>query len=315
MSNLGKLGTALRLAARLDGRTLRRQWLRHSATRRLRASGGTPLVHSDPGFPFVCHPDWPDSVQQFRHQDADDPEFGLLRRWLEPGDRVFDIGANLGLYTFAAAAQVGLRGQVVAVEAAPFVADKLRLSARLLGATQVEIAQAAVAAETGEVTFYVAKDATTTTEQSILPAADRRSASSPVIVPAVTLRDLALEHASGAPPALVKIDIEGAEAAALAAAPAAWLAADGPLWIVEINPAALARFGATPDTVTAAFPPEAFDCWLWRKHLLGPDRLPGLRPLTPGEAYGDSRYYNLVALPRGGRLAARRHRIAAAFAA
>ena len=66
----------------------------------------------------------------------------------------------------------------------------------------------------------------------------------------------------------MKIDIEGAEACALTAVPALWLTGDGPLWIVEINPGALARFGASPSEVVRNFSAKAFDLQLLPKHPL-----------------------------------------------
>lgn len=43
-------------------------------------------------------------------------EMEFWRSWIQPGMTVMDIGANVGVYTFSAAQQVGPQGQVLAVE-------------------------------------------------------------------------------------------------------------------------------------------------------------------------------------------------------
>ena len=101
---------------------MRRQWAINTARRRLGRHEERPLVHSDLGFRFVCHPDWPDSVDQFLNNAGDHWEFALLRAWVRAGDTVFDIGANLGLYACAALHAVRDQGTVVAVDADPYAA-------------------------------------------------------------------------------------------------------------------------------------------------------------------------------------------------
>lgn len=43
-------------------------------------------------------------------------EMEFWRTWLKPGMTVLDIGANVGVYTFSAAQQVGAQGRVIAIE-------------------------------------------------------------------------------------------------------------------------------------------------------------------------------------------------------
>lgn len=310
MNTLRKLATALRLAARGDLATLRRQWLRYRAEPRLRRHRDTPFPHTDPGFPLVCHPAWPESRDQFLGNQGDHWEVGLLRAWLGPGDVAVDAGANLGFYTFGMADAVGGSGRVLAVEAAPYVADRLRQARELLGTTQVEVIHAALTDRPGTVTLFVSPDHSSTAEQSLRPDPAHAGTQVSLDVPGITFARLANSIPGEAPPAAVKIDIEGAEVAALSAAPPAWLRPDGPLWIVEVNPGTLARFNATAAQLVAHFPPEHFDRWLAPKHPL-PGRSAGLRRLDPraGENFDDAVYYNLIALPRGASRAARRARI------
>jgi FkbM family methyltransferase len=296
---IAKIKTAARLAVAGEWTIIRRQWAINTARQRLRRHGGRPFVHSDPGFRFICHPDWPDSVDQFLNNAGDHWEFALLRSWLRDGDTVFDIGANLGLYSCAAFDAVKKTGTVIAVDADPYAVRKLEVSARLLDGASFICVHAAVSDRDGSLNFFVRREHTITGEQSLCPAPEQMKTSQKVTVPACSLNSLQQRYASKLIPSLVKLDIEGAEAGALAAAPGAWLTGEGPLWIVEINPGALARFGATPSEIVCRFPIEAFDVQLLSKHPLREDVKAEVRPLRPDEEFADSLYYNLLAIPKG----------------
>lgn len=309
---LRKLTTALQLLGRLDGRTIRHRFNYNTGQWRIRRHGRQSFVYHDLGFPFVCHPDWPDSVEHFcterNRLPGDAWEIDLVTRWLQPGDAVIDAGANLGFYTFRSAALVGSSGRVLAIDASPFVAAKLGASAQLLGLPQVVPLQLALTRTAGTVTFYTRPDRLVTATQSLAPSESEKLLSVPVEVPARTLVQLKEDLRAGSPLSLVKIDIEGAEGPALESVPPEWLGPDGPLWIAEINPESLARFGFSPENILAHFPPEHFQCWLLVKCPLGPLIGPALRAVTPDAApdFSDSVYYNLVAIPRGGAWRSRR---------
>ena len=50
---------------------------------------------------------------------SDEPEFGLLGKWVKEGDLVIDIGANVGHYTHRLSSLVGASGRVLAFEPVP----------------------------------------------------------------------------------------------------------------------------------------------------------------------------------------------------
>lgn len=63
-----------------------------------------------------------------------EPQYtALFRRLVRPGDTVFDLGANHGVYTLLAAALAGPAGRVHAFEPNPRLADLAEMSARLNG--------------------------------------------------------------------------------------------------------------------------------------------------------------------------------------
>lgn len=53
------------------------------------------------------------------HEDWENDEVAFLLRYLKPGDRVLDVGANVGVYTLQAARAVGPCGHVYSIEPRP----------------------------------------------------------------------------------------------------------------------------------------------------------------------------------------------------
>jgi FkbM family methyltransferase len=270
-----------------------------------------PFTHLRTGFPFVCFPRLPDSVEVYLNGSANDSqELKLLSAWLEPGDSMIDAGANLGLYSIAAAHAVGRTARVVAVEPSPDLARSIIDSVRLLGLESVIVAQVCIGESHGETEYFVAHANQPTGEQSrrIAPEAVARYARTSVKM--LTLDCLAAEHFGRTSPAFIKIDIEGAERLALAGAADLLASQDPSLWLVEINPAALRRFDAQAEDIVAAFPPATFECWLIPHHSRA-GVSPAPHPLAPVERFEDAVYFNLVVLPLKGRYAARSPRLRA----
>ena len=76
---------------------------------------------------------------------ADPPLLGLARDYVHPGDVVWDIGANVGLFAFAAAARAGPSAKVFALEADDWLIRLLRKSAALPAAARAPVVPIAVA--------------------------------------------------------------------------------------------------------------------------------------------------------------------------
>jgi len=278
---------------------------------RLRLQGPQPFVFRRSGFRAVCHPDWPQSSSHFCSAgEPDDLEMRLVVGCLRPGDWFLDGGANLGLYAFAALEAVGPDGGVVAVDADAEACRRLEKSFGLLGARSAEVVHAALTDEHGEVTFHVSENRVRSDIQSLRPNAEAFSKGlRPVVVPARTLEDIGSEVLAGKAPRAVKLDIEGAEVDALRACPAGWLGPDGPLWVVEINPACLAEFGRTPGDVVDAFVRD-FDCFVVPK-FPRPGTVSRPHRLAIGEKIEGALFYNLIAVPGGQRWREHKPRIIA----
>jgi FkbM family methyltransferase len=141
---------------------------------------------------------------------------GLYRRFVRPGDLVFDIGAHVG---DRIAAFRRLRARVVAVEPQPALVRTLRL---LYGRDpNVTIEAAAVGRSPGSIDLNLNLDNPTvaTASQDFIAAASQARAwqgqtwTKSVLVPMTSLDRLIAKHGV---PAFIKIDVEGFEAEALA---------------------------------------------------------------------------------------------------
>jgi FkbM family methyltransferase len=140
----------------------------------------------------------------------------LAAETVQPGDTVWDIGANLGLFSFAAALAAGPSGRVLAVEPDTVMADLLRRSACVnRGHAPVEVLAAAAADEQSVARFHVARRNRSTNHLDGFGTSQPVGVRSTQLVPAVTLDWLASGFGF---PDVVKIDVEQAEAVVLTGA-------------------------------------------------------------------------------------------------
>lgn len=150
-------------------------------------------------------------------------EPAVERKFLEilrPGDVVFDIGANIGWYSLLAARHVGPAGRVVAFEPDLDNAALVQRNATSNGLTNMTVVPAAVTDQNGWATFLnkgslegrLDKDDDDAQRQRRAKRDQRVRGTVPV--PMLSL-DTWIEQIRQAPPSLIKIDIEGAEIAAL----------------------------------------------------------------------------------------------------
>ncbi len=275
--------------------------------RRVRAnlSGGRPFIHRRLGFDFCCYPENTDSLELYLGGTIDRLELSLLKIWLEQGDSVIDVGANFGVYAVAAAQAVNRRGKVLAIEASPQLAERITQTAARLGLMTLRVCACCAGEASGSVDFFVADSKAYTAEQSRQVAPERRAGYRKISVPMLSLDQIAAEYLGNTAPAFVKLDIEGAEVLALRGAPLMLRASDPPFWLVEINPPALRRFGASVADLLSSFPEKQFERWLIPQHPRVAGRHLAPRPLNEAERFDDAVYYNLAALPRRGRWAGR----------
>ncbi len=153
--------------------------------------------------------------------------FGELVR---SGDVVFDLGAASGFYTVIAARAVGPAGHVVAFEPFPENAERVSHNVALNAFANVTQVQAAVADVPGRAAFSLGADQN---RGSLASVQDGGGDGRTIDVEVITLDDCVRERGLPAPTVL-KIDIEGAEVAALRGARTV-LAAHRPRLLIEVH--------------------------------------------------------------------------------
>lgn len=160
--------------------------------------------------------------------------------WLRPGDVYVDVGAHIGYLSALAARTVTRSGSVIAFEPSPETFAKL--SAAFAGASfpQVHAVNAAVAESVGKTVLFAA--AGTWQHQSY------RNSLHPAdgLAPASEVRVVTLDEELGdSRVRLLKVDVEGGEPAVLSGACRLLSDRRADALVIELNPPALARAGAT----------------------------------------------------------------------
>ena len=123
---------------------------------------------------------------------------------VKPGNTVWDIGANVGLYAVASARAAGSTGTVVAFEPIPLNLDFLRRHKDLNRLDNLTVVEAAVFDRSGALHMQFGDS----------PSEFHVSDEGAIEVDAIDLDTWSRASAGGAPD-IVKIDVEGAEAAVL----------------------------------------------------------------------------------------------------
>jgi len=306
---LSKCRTAASLLARADLRGFARQLCLNLRRLRVAIHRGRPFVHRRLGFSFVCHPDLRDSVELWLRGAPDARELSLVRAWLEPGDAAIDVGANLGVYAVAAAHAVHNQGRVLAIEPSAALSERLRRTAHRLGLDSIRVCAMCAGERAGATEFYVADERETTGEQSRRVDSEHLARYRKVAMEMDTLDNLAAAHLQGDAACIVKLDVEGAEVLVLRGASLLIGATDAAFWLVEVNVPALRRFGFGAADLLSYFPAAGFENWLIPQYPGIPSRPAPPRLLVAGESFEDAAFYNLAALPRGGRWANRSRRL------
>lgn len=165
----------------------------------------------------------------------------VLKAHLGPDDLYVDVGANYGLHAILAAHLVGENGRVIAFEPVPANLKLLLRNMHLNGfAARCQIFPVALTANGGS-------EVEMTIEPGLSPAASlaENFAGKKIRVPTRTLDECLADR--GEVPALIKIDVEGAEHEVLKGATKTLL--KGPVLLVEVHNFALPSFNSSPEAL------------------------------------------------------------------
>lgn len=159
------------------------------------------------------------------------------------GARVWDVGANVGLFAFAASYLAGAKGKVHAIEPDPFLASLLRRSAALQSHDRapVEVIEAAATLESGTVELSIARRGRAANHLVIVKGSSQAGGVRTVVKVAAVTLDGMLD--TDPAPDVVKIDIEGAEVIALRGA-TRLLSESRPRIFCEVSPGNARAVGA-----------------------------------------------------------------------
>lgn len=165
-------------------------------------------------------------------------EADLITRVLAPGEIFWDLGANLGYFTLLAAAGLKNTGQVVAFEPGPTAYGQLTANVSLNPFTNILTCPLAAADREGEMFLYSARGLADGRANLFRPGSEQTEKHQ---VRTVTL-DGWRSQQNQAGPDFIKLDVEGAELAALTGARET-LAAGAPLLLVEMKEAIFQALG------------------------------------------------------------------------
>jgi FkbM family methyltransferase len=192
-----------------------------------------------------------------------------LREFVPPGAVVIDVGANVGFFALRFADWVGISGEVIAIEPEQHNYDTLTSALDRAGlSARTRVLKAAAAAVAGATLLEI---------NPVHPADHKLSLDGTGLpIDGVTLDEL-VNDKRALRPALVKIDVQGAEMLVLQGA-SDILKIAGPALFIELHEEGLSRFGTSVAAILdhlSAYGYAAY--WLERS---GPPR-----PASPAEIH------------------------------
>jgi FkbM family methyltransferase len=227
--------------------------------------------------------------------DYDPRMTDAIRHLVRPGMTAWDVGTERGWFTCLLACCVGKTGRVDAFEAFPGNQARLRANLALNDFPQVRLHAAAVSDRAGTLRFEPPSDAITgqayLSDCSGVGYLTETASPTAIEVPAVTLDEVA-DREKLTRLDFIKMDIEGAETAALRGARET-LRRFRPILAVEYNRGTLRRAGSSLDELDALLAESGYD----RLHLTTTFRPVNLKQ---AESLPDEQVvFNAYCFPRG----------------
>jgi len=197
----------------------------------------------------------------FHYFEAND--VAVFRSFIQPGNTVFDVGANIGQYSMLASKLVGNQGKVYAFEPSPDVVKPLKHHLKINNCSNVDLVPKAVSSHNGLAEFYPANERGNQGVGSLLPSnpdqGQTRTESS-VSVETITLDSFCEKHGIERVD-LLKIDVEGYDLDVLKGAER--LLSRCPHLVIqsEVEPENLVLRGFTPDDFIRYMSGHGFDAF------------------------------------------------------
>lgn len=153
----------------------------------------------------------PDARLRFWKPRLESDLFDFAREFAQPGCVVWDVGANVGLLSVAAAQRAGASGKVIAIEADIWLAGLLRKSAAMQPATSapIQVIPAAISDSPSVASFYVAQRCRACNFLAVSEGSSQTGGVRETVSVLTITLDWLLEQEAA--PNVLKIDVEGAE--------------------------------------------------------------------------------------------------------
>ena len=185
-----------------------------------------------------------DSLEAFRLALNDSDvrekfETEYFKSYIKPGMTVLDLGANIGFYTLLFANLVGKEGRVFAFEPEPNNFSALEKNVKLNGFTNTTLVKRAVSDKTGKTDLFISESMG---RHTIYNTKNVRKI---IKIESVALDDFLEKYPKGID--FIKMDIEGAEYAALLGMSLILKKNKRVKIITEFMPDALRTFGIKPE--------------------------------------------------------------------
>lgn len=192
--------------------------------------------------------------------DFEGEQIDIFLSLLAPGMTLFDVGANIGVYTLTAA----VRGiKTYAFEPDPeIIRDFLQPGIAENHGIDAVIVPEAVSQHKGKISFYSHRPGNFGVGSTVSGEESRR-----IDVPSDTLDSYVERYGI---PDIVKMDIEGAEWHAVAGAPRTLARPDAPMFFIEIHPPSIKELGGTVEKLVKKFHDAGYRMFGIKKFLDGP---------------------------------------------
>lgn len=155
-------------------------------------------------------------IKKWRHlqtvktiDERDEPELAVVRRLVQQGDLVCDVGANIGVYSVQLNKAVGDSGRILAFEPVPITFDVLNHNIKSLGLRNIATYNLAVSDSSGTVQMEIPEYSAGGKNYYQAHIATNPTASTAGV--SIRSEKLDLLLAGERSPSFIKIDVEGAE--------------------------------------------------------------------------------------------------------
>jgi FkbM family methyltransferase len=253
--------------------------------RQRKLSCDKPVVLEDAyGVRFILEPSDSDLEDARISGEFYRDEFEALRRLINTGDTVFDVGANVGLHTVMFSRWVGERGRVFAFEPVPDTAWTLRETLALNRCANVEVFELAILDAPGTGTMNTFDQRYAAWNSFGKPKFDEVEPSGSITVAVQTLdgfcKDEQIEHID-----FLKIDVEGFEKSAIQGAATLLEAGKIDALSFEISQIPLEGSGVKPKEIFGALEAHGYAAYRYDPETRG-----FVGPVADSDAFYENYY-------------------------